>query len=115
MPFRSRENLESWLDEFRRLEYPAIAALRAVELDGEDGATTGIVALKLTNAGTTAFVQPYVDGDSSRWVLTFESREEDVELSAAGVGALAAELMTVSALVAFLQAKSELFLQQRRG
>lgn len=112
MPFRSRATLESWLAEFRQLGYPISDSVRVVELDGEDGATTGLVALALTNAATNAYIQPFVD-HGARWVLTFESREDSVELDAAGIAALAAELMVISVLVAFLQAKSTAFLTQQ--
>ncbi len=99
--FRSRATLESWLDEFQHLGYPVDATARVLEQDGADGANTGLVALRLSN-GQGAYIQPSAAG---RWALTLEPHDAS-ELSAAEISRLSAELATVSALCAFLQAKS---------
>ena len=105
MPFHSRATLAEWVAEFRELGYGLEGSLRVIEQDGEDGSDTGLVYLELAHAPTTVYVQPVV-GDGTRWVVTFEGRDEPAEVTAAGVARLSTELAALSALCAFLQAKS---------
>ncbi len=79
--------------------------------DGDDGANTGLVGVTLPNAETVVYIQPE-SATSTRWLVTFEAREVQVELDSAAVLKLASELTTVSALCAFLQAKSEAYVGQ---
>jgi hypothetical protein len=108
MPFRSRATLDDWIDEFRALGYPIAGELRVIEQDGGEGANTGLVVVELRNTPTSVFIQPVVQG-SSHWTVSFEPREDTVELDPPGVAALSAELAVVSALCAFLQAKAATF------
>lgn len=105
MPFRSQRTLEVWLEEFRELGYPIAGSLRVMQQDGADGANTGLVGVHLANASTVTYVQPEAPY-STKWVVTLESREDPVVLDSAGLLNLASELAMVSALCAFLQAKS---------
>lgn len=111
MPFRNRRTLENWLEEFRDLGYPIAGTLRVMEQDGSDGANTGLVGVNLANAATVSYVQPDAPY-STRWVVTMEAREEPVVLDSAGLLNLATELSMVSALCAFLEAKSAAYLAQ---
>ena len=104
MNFRSLETLERWLAEFHALGYPADGTFRVIAQDGADGADTGLVAVQLTG-GVSAYIQPVAQG-SARWVVTLEATENASELAPAGVARLASELTTISALCAFLQARS---------
>lgn len=108
MPFRSLHTIESWLDEFRQLGYPLGAAARAIPQDGHDGSNTGLVSVMLSSAATSLYIQPETIG-STEWVVTVEPREATVVLDPPGVMQLSTELATVSALCAFLQAKSNEF------
>ncbi len=103
MSFRSRETLAAWLDEFQALGYPVDRTVRVIEQDGAGGANTGLVAVELSS-GLSAYIQP--DGVPGRWAVTLESREAELELPAADVARLSAELATVSALCTFLEAKA---------
>ena len=111
MPFRSLSTLESWLEEFRALGYPSPGVLKVIQQDGLDGANTGLVAIELVHASTVTYIQPEVDG-SLEWVVTMESREDDVTLDAPSLRALAQELTVVAELCAFLQTKSRAFVGQ---
>src|SRR5690349_17831617 len=105
MPFRSRRTLEAWLEEFVQLGYPASGSLKVMDQDSSDGEDTGLVGVQLAYASTVTYLQP--DGPySTRWVATMEPREAPVVLDSAGLLHLSTELATVSALCAFLQAKS---------
>jgi hypothetical protein len=108
MPFRSLHTIEGWLDEFRQLGYPLSASMKVIQQDGEHGSNTGLVGVTLSNAGSTSYIQPDAIG-STRWMVTFEPRDSAITLDPAGVMQLSAELATVSALCAFLEAKSHEF------
>jgi hypothetical protein len=109
MPFRSLHTIEAWLDEFRGLGYPLDPSIKAMQQDGQNGSNTGLVGVTLAGAGASAaYIQPDELG-STRRVVTFEPRETDVTLDPAGLLRLSSELATVSALCAFLQAKSNEF------
>lgn len=108
MPFRSRRTLEQWLEEFGTLGYPAVGSFKVMQQDGEHGAHTGLVGVQLANAATVTYIQPEAPY-SLRWVVTMEPREEAVVLDSAGLLNLSVELAVVSALCAFLQAKSAAF------
>lgn len=110
MPFRTKELLEQWLEEFRKLGYSEEAELIVMPQDGQDGGDTGLVGVRFANAATVTYMQPEKPGDP-QWVVTMEAREQDVILDSAGVMRLAIQLTTVSALCAFLQAKSEIFIE----
>jgi hypothetical protein len=110
MPFRSMTILESWLDEFRSKGYPIDGSVKVMDQDGDDGADTGLVGFTLAYSSSVAYIQPESPG-SSRWFVTFAARESEVDLDAATVLRLAAELTTVSALCAFLEEKSSAYLR----
>ena len=111
VPYRTKAILESWLEEFRELGYPASAGLKVLTQDGADGADTGLVTVVLENASTEMYFQPTAQG-GSKWAVTFEPRDEVVVLAAPEVLKLSTELATVSALCAFLEAKSLTFLAE---
>ena len=104
MSFRSAEVLADWLTEFEGLEHPAPIAARVIEQDGSQGANTGLVAARLS-AGFAVYIQPQ-PASSEHWVVTFEAREDVAEADPREVARLSAELATVAALCAFLEAKS---------
>jgi hypothetical protein len=103
MPFRTKEMLDTWLDEFRGdgNEVPGRVALQ----DGSDGSDTGLVILRLAFAQTEAFVQPVALGDP-RWAVTFEPRDHSAMLTPEQVDALGQEIQRISRLCSFLEAKS---------
>jgi hypothetical protein len=103
--------LRSWLDEFSELENVTPGALKVIQQDGDGGANTGLVAFRFENASTVAYVQPERPG-SMTWMVTLEPRESSITIDAAEVRDLADELALLSALCAFLQAKSEAFVGQ---
>ncbi|GAB3155342.1 hypothetical protein GCM10027058_27510 [Microbacterium neimengense] len=109
MPFRSLEMLESWLVEFRELDYPIAGTVKVIPQDSEFGSDTGLVGVRLLNAQTVTYIQP-VEAGSSTWVVTFEARDTDLQLDAAGAFRLSTELAMVSALCTFLQTKSKAYL-----
>ena len=51
MPFRSKETLEEWLDEFRTTREGG-ALISVLLQDGGDGEDTGLVVVQLRNEDT---------------------------------------------------------------
>ncbi|MGN8553043.1 UNVERIFIED_CONTAM: hypothetical protein OHV15_10690 [Microbacterium sp. SLM126] len=111
MPFRSQQTLELWLEEFRSLGYTIAGTIKVMQQDGGDGDDTGLVGVRLANAETVTYVQPEAPY-SPKWVVTMEAREQPVVLDSVELLNLAAELSVVSALCAFLQAKSAVYLDR---
>ena len=98
----------SWLDEFEQLGYRFRSEVKVIQQDGAGGADTGLVSVRLVDAGTVITIQPEIRG-AIRWAITMEPRESPVMMDAPAVLNLAAELTVVSTLCAFLQAKSVAF------
>ncbi|MBI5161286.1 MAG: hypothetical protein HY996_07730 [Micrococcales bacterium] len=104
MPYRSRSTLESWIAEFRSLGF-SLHALRVLDQDVDGNEDTGLIALSLDDATTSVYVQPATTG-TNRWAVTFEARDEAIELSVADVAKLSDELNILACLCTFLEAKS---------
>lgn len=111
MPFRNMSTLESWVDEFRSLGYPFDGTVKVMGQDADDGANTGLVGVVIAHSSAVIYIQPE-STDSERWTVTFEARDTAVNLDAAALLRLAAELTTISALCAFLQGKSAAYVGQ---
>jgi hypothetical protein len=108
MPFRNSVTLETWLEEFRSKGSLIDGSVKVMDQDGDDGADTGLVGVTLAYSSSVAYIQPETT-KSTRWLVTFEARDTQVDLDAATVLKLAAELTTVSALCAFLEEKSRAY------
>ena len=104
MPFRSKETLEAWLDEFRTTREGG-SLINVLVQDGDDGADTGLVIVPLRNESTEIYMQPASLG-SPRWVVTLGQRAGSYELTSAELQGLAAELAVAASLCQFLQEKS---------
>ena len=104
MAFHSREQLEGWVDEFRARGWDVWPTLRVVIQDGTEGGDTGLIMLAMENVSTNVYIQT---GDDARWLVTFEGRDEPVELDAPRLDLLGTEVTTLSSLVAFLQGRSD--------
>jgi hypothetical protein len=105
MPFRSLEVLQSWVAEFELIHAPRNGAVRVIPQDGDDGADTGLVAMRILNSPTEIYLEPPRSA-GEEWTVTFEPREEPVRLKADDVRRIANELATLAELCAFLQQKS---------
>ncbi|WP_052273812.1 hypothetical protein [Arthrobacter sp. L77] len=104
MPFRSKQTLETWIDEFRTTREGG-ALISVVVQDGAGGADTGLVIVPLRNDTTEIYMQPVAVGDP-RWSISFGARSEDTELAAAELHGLAAELLVAASLCQFLEERS---------
>lgn len=104
MPFRSKETLERWLDEFRTTREGG-ALINVLVQAGDDGADTGLVVVPLRNDSTEIYMQPTSVG-APHWSVSFGARTDESDLTAAELLGLAAELMVAASLCDFLQEKS---------
>jgi hypothetical protein len=105
MPFRSKEVLEAWLEEYELGGEQIAEYAEVVVQDGSDGSDTGLVVIGLKNATTDVYMQPVALGDP-HWEVTFTARDRDLALSTDGVVALAEELSAAARLCTFLERKS---------
>lgn len=108
MPFRNLATLESWIAEFRGLDYEIAGSLKVIVQDGDAGADTGLVGVHLAYASTAVYLQP-IPGGGGRWEATMEPRDDSVVLDAAGLLRLSSELAMLSSLCTFLQTKSQVY------
>lgn len=106
MAFRTKETLESWIEEFRAFGYPL--KVKVIPQDGSLGRDTGLVGVTMMNAQTVTSIEPETPG-GSKWRITFEARETDLRLDAMATLNLSTELAIVSTLCAFLETKSRAF------
>lgn len=104
MSFRSKQTLETWLEEFRSAR-EAGDLIRVTIQDGSDGSDTGLVIVPLKNSSVSIFMQPIRIGDA-QWNVTLEPSDENTVLDSHQLHALASELAVAAELCAFLQARS---------
>ena len=104
MPFHSRDALVAWLAEFDAASRADAVPARVLEQDGSQGANTGLVAVQLSS-GMDVYIQPDVQG-GTRWIVTVQSPDEPIELTAPQVAAASAEFATGAERCAFLEEKS---------
>lgn len=104
MPFRSKETLERWLEEFHA-ERGAGDLIRVAVQDGDGGADTGLIVVPLQNATVSVFMEPMEIGDA-RWRVTIEPQPDITILSSHQLHAMAVELQVAAELCAFLEARS---------
>ncbi|TPW77451.1 hypothetical protein [Schumannella soli] len=114
MPYRAEETIQRWVAEFLDLGYDSRGLVRVLPQDPVDGDNAGLVAVRLESIDTSIFIQPREVG-SYDWVTTLDEEEKMREFTAAQLAALSAELVMVSALTAFLQAKSLELTAENRG
>lgn len=104
-PRRSREQLVSWVQEFRDQGHLFAGQLKVVEQEDADSQDTGLVVMNLMNAKASVYMQP-TGYDEPLWAATLTSRPEDLTLSPHELASLAAELVVAGNLCSFLQWKS---------
>lgn len=104
-PRRSREQLVSWVQEFRDQGHLFAGQLKVVEQEDADSQDTGLVVMNLMNAKASVYMQP-TGYDEPLWAATLTSRPEDLTLAPHELASLAAELVVAGNLCAFLQWKS---------
>ncbi|TPW77452.1 hypothetical protein [Schumannella soli] len=105
MPYRAESTIQRWVTEFLGLGYDARGTISVLPHDIAGGENSGLVSVRLQSIDTSIFIQPR-EVDSHEWTTTLDESEKMREFSASQLAALSAELIMVSALTAFLQARS---------
>lgn len=102
--FRSKETLETWLEEFRSAR-EAGDLIRVIIQDGSDGSDTGLVIVPVKNSSVSIFMQPIQIGEA-RWNVTLEPSDENTILNSHQLHSLASELAVAAELCSYLEARS---------
>lgn len=106
MPFRSKDTLQAWLEEFAATGVSGGgAAAYVADQEPVDGVDSGLVIFPLANATTSVYLAPIAVGEPD-WRVTFEAQPEVTELSPEAVYDLCREITQAADLCAFLQRKS---------
>lgn len=105
MPFRSKETLEQWVEEFLAAGNEVAGTVDVLLHDGGSGSDTGLVVMKLKHSSTLLYMQPVGPFDP-RWEIIFEPRDVSNRATAPEVVALADELVNASALLTYLEKRS---------
>jgi hypothetical protein len=105
MPFRTKELLQTWIEEFVAAEPQSAPSLDVLRHDGDIGDDTGLVIVQLEYASTDVYLQPVAPGNPA-WEVHFGARPQDFALDAERVQQLAEKLALASRLCAFFEQKS---------
>ncbi|WP_378144540.1 hypothetical protein ACFJGV_13680 [Cnuibacter sp. UC19_7] len=108
MPFRTRELLEEWLDEFADSDLAGLA--EAEEHESDPGTDPGLIIVRLRNATPYMFLQPVGPGDP-KWAVTFGPREQELVLGSEELAGLASELELAARLCAYLEGRSQEYIR----
>jgi hypothetical protein len=112
MPYRDQATVQSWVDEFARTE-ALTTDVSVLEKDFTAGPESGMVVVSLRTASTVTYVQPVIEDGVPHWIVTFEPRDEPLDLDARGVTHLAHDLAVLARLVDYLQLKTDQVLASR--
>lgn len=114
MPFRSGELLRTWVAEFESAHPPQNVTIRVIPQDGDEGADTGLVGVRLLNSPAEIYIEPPAVAEDE-WIATFEPREEFVHLKTGQVVLMAEAVGELAAVCAFLQEKGRALAASRKG
>ncbi|TGO04920.1 hypothetical protein [Serinibacter arcticus] len=104
MPFRSKETLERWLEEFTS-QRGAGDLIKVVVQDGPEGSDTGLVIVPLRDSTASIFMEPLGLGEQ-KWRITIEPQADLTVLTSHEVNAFAMELLVAAELCSYLEARS---------
>lgn len=104
-PRRSRDQLKTWVQEFRDQGHIVSGNIKVVDQEDADGQDTGLVVMTLSNTNASIYMQPK-GYDEPLWEATLSARPDDLTLSPHDMASLAAELVVAGNLCSFLQFKS---------
>ncbi|MCT9821260.1 protein-L-isoaspartate carboxylmethyltransferase [Microbacterium sp. W1N] len=107
MPYRDQATVQSWVSEFVDTQQSIAPDVSVLEQNYISGPDSGLVVVSLRTASTVTYIQPVVENDIPRWVVTFEPRSEAFDLDAVGVAKLSTDLRTLADLCEFLQRKTD--------
>jgi hypothetical protein len=107
MPYRDQATVQAWVNEYITQHgdiAPEVSVLEQYYTDAKD---SGLVVVTLRTASTVTYIQPVIRDGAPLWLVTFESRDEGIEMDAADVAKLAADLQVLADLCAYLQRRTD--------
>ncbi|WCD93550.1 protein-L-isoaspartate carboxylmethyltransferase [Microbacterium sp. nov. GSS16] len=107
MPYRDRTTVESWVDEYIESHSADSLGVAVLDKNFEAGPDSGIVVVTLRTASTITFLHPEIRRGSPIWIVTFEERNETLDLDDVALRQLAEDLTALTELRTFLQRKTD--------
>lgn len=107
MPYRDRAQVERWLSDFWDTHSVFAGELSVIDNDFVPHPNSGLVVAHFDNSPGMAYISVRMVADEPRWTVTFEPRPESIDLDAAGVRALSAEIGALGILCAYLQSRTD--------
>lgn len=107
MPYRDRTAVESWVKEYVATHSADSLGVAVLDKNFEAGPNSGIVVVTLRSASTITFLHPEIRQGLPVWVVTFEERNETLDLDGAALRQLAEDITALADLRAFLQEKTD--------
>jgi len=107
MPYRDRTTVETWVNEYIVSHSADSLGVAVLDKNFEAGPNSGIVVVTLRSASTITFLHPEIRQGSPIWVVTFEGRNETLDLDGDALAQLAEDLSALAELRSFLQEKTD--------
>lgn len=107
MPYRDRTTVERWVNEYIESHSADSLGVAVLDKNFEAGPNSGIVVVTLRSASTITFLHPEIRQGLPNWVVTFEGRNETLDLDDAALRQLAEDLTSLAELRSFLQQKTD--------
>lgn len=107
MPYRDRTRVESWVNEYTASHSGGALNVAVLDKNFEAGPNSGIVVVTLRSASTITFLHPEIRQGSPIWIVTFEGRNETLDLDGDALVRLAEDLTALAELRSFLQEKTD--------
>ncbi|MGW9628369.1 protein-L-isoaspartate carboxylmethyltransferase [Microbacterium sp. NPDC055521] len=99
--------MESWVNEYVQSHSADSLGIAVLDKNFEAGPNSGIVVVTLRSASTITFLHPEIRQGLPTWVVTFEGRNETLDLDDAALRQLAEDITALAELRSFLQAKTD--------
>ncbi|WP_313355617.1 protein-L-isoaspartate carboxylmethyltransferase [Microbacterium sp.] len=99
--------MESWVNEYTQAHSEDSLGIAVLDKNFEAGPNSGIVVVTLRSASTITFLHPEIRRGLPTWVVTFEGRNETLDLDQEGLRQLAEDVAALADLRSFLQEKTD--------
>lgn len=105
MPYRSKELLEQWVEEYTGEGEGSPGVIEVLTHDEGAGLDTGLVVIRMSDLPSDVYLHPMGPGTPD-WTVNFGPRERDLTMTARKLRRLAQELTRAAALCEFFEGKS---------
>lgn len=107
MPYRDRAQVERWLAEFQGTPPTIEEPITALDRDYARGPDSGMIVVSLSCSPAVVYLSVTIADGAPRWRVTFDGRDDYLNLPAISVAKLAQELDTLARLCEHLQARTD--------